>query len=219
MRSSERYRIETNSAFFHMKLTARQQEILTFIGNFQRAQKVPPSTRTIQKHFGFRAQTTVVTHLKSIAAKGALEQLGDGGSWGAKINAVQALLDLPVYGEIPAVLPSDEEQWRGEKISVDPRLFKVRATSRLWGLRIKGDSVIDAHIRDGDIAIFQQREPRIGEIIAALVDETTVTLRRLMIARGRKILRAANARYPDIMIASRLDCNGVMIGLIRNGSL
>jgi len=202
-----------------MKLTARQQEILTFIGNFQRAQKVPPSTRMIQRHFGFSAQTTVVTHLKSLAAKGALEQLGDGGSWGAKTNAVQALLDLPVYEEISAVLPPDEEQWRGKKISVDPRLLKVRANARLWALRIKNNEMIDAHIRDGDIGIFQQREPRIGEIIAAFVDETTVTLRRLMIARGRKILRAANSKYPDILPARRIECPGVMIGLIRNGSL
>ena len=202
-----------------MKLTLRQEEILAFISDYQRDEKVPPSTRTIQKHFGFTAQTTVVTHLRALTRKGALEQLGNGGSWGAKTNAVQALLDLPVFGEIPAGFPSSEEQWKGERISIDPKLFKVRATARLWALRIKGDSMVDAHIRDGDIGIFQYREPRMGEIIAALVDDTTVTLKRLMISRGRKILRAANAKYTDIVPANRLECQGVMIGLVRNGSL
>jgi len=201
-----------------MKLTLRQEEILSFIDDYQRAEKVPPSTRTIQKHFGFNSQTTVVTHLKALSAKGVLEQLGSG-SWGVKTNTVQALLDLPIYGEIPAGFPSSEEQWTGEKISIDPRLFKVRATARLWALRIKGDSMIGAHIKDGDIGIFQQREPHFGEIIAALVDETTVTLKRLMLARGRKILRSANIKFPDILPASRLECQGVLIGLIRNGSL
>jgi len=218
MRSNERLNIGANSSFFHMKLTSRQQEILAFIGAYQRAEKIPPSTRMIQKQFGFKAQTTVVTHLKSLAAKGALEQLGDGGSWGATGNSVQALLDLPVHGEIPANPPSSGERWGGEKISIDPKLFKVRTTARLWALRIKGDSLIDAHIRDGDMGIFQEREPRIGEIIAARVDDTTVTLRRLMIVRGRKVLRAA-ARYPDITPVSRLECSGVLIGLVRNGSL
>ena len=202
----------------HLKLTSRQEEILSFITDHQRAAKVPPSTRTIQKRFGFDSQTTVVRHLKSLAAKGAIEKLGDG-SWGSKANAVQSFLDLPLYGEIPAGIPSPEEQWSGEKISIDPRLFKVRATARLWALRIRGESLIDAHIRDGDIGIFEQREPRLGEIIAALVDNTTVTLKRLMIARGRKILRSANINFSDIVPAIRLESQGVLIGLIRNGSL
>lgn len=201
-----------------MKLTSRQEEMLAFISDYQRAEKMPPSTRTIKNHFGFGSQTTVMSHLKALAAKGVLEQLGDG-SWGAKANTVQTLLDLPIFGEIPAGGLAVKEQDAGERISVDPKLFGIHATARLWALRIKGDSMTGACIRDGDIGIFEHREPRMGEIIAALVDDTTVTLKRLMVVRGRKVLRAANSRYPDIIPLSRMECQGVLVGLIRNRAL
>jgi repressor LexA len=75
--------------------------------------------------------------------------------------------------------------------------------------------MIDAQIRSGDIGIFEQREPRIGDIIAALVNETTVTLKRLVEVKGKRILRAENKNYPDIIPVSGLECQGVLIGMIR----
>lgn len=73
--------------------------------------------------------------------------------------------------------------------------------------------MMDAHIIDGDIAIIEQREARPGEIIAALVDETTTTLKRFVKERERIILRAANPHYPDIESAT-LSCQGVLVCLI-----
>lgn len=199
-----------------MALTPRQEEILAFISDFQRENKVPPSTRVIQKQFGFGSQTTVMRHLGALANKGSLEQLGDG-TWGAKVNEVQTVFSLSIFGEIPAGLPTSEEQKPDEKISVDPALFGISDSrkEKLWGLRIKGDSMMNAQIRDGDIGVFEYREPRVGEIIAALVDETTVTLKRLVQVRGRRILRAENKKYPDIVPAVKLECQGVLVGLIR----
>ncbi|MFA5263707.1 MAG: transcriptional repressor LexA [Opitutaceae bacterium] len=202
-----------------MQLTERQEEILAFISEYQRNQKVPPSTRIIQKHFGFGSQTTVVRHLDALASKGALEQLADG-AWGAKANAIQAVFELPIYGEIPAGTPSAQEQQQLRSVALDPALFGVRPSRHhlLWGLDIKGDSMIGAQIRDGDIGIFERREPRIGEIVAALVNETTVTLKRLVEVGGRKILRAENKKYSDIVPSSGLECQGVLVGVIRNRS-
>ena len=85
----------------------------------------------------------------------------------------------------------------------------------VWGLRVSGDSMINAHILDGDLAILARREPRPGDIIAALVDETTTTLKRLVLVRGRPVLRAENKRYRDIVPERRLESQGVMVGLIR----
>jgi repressor LexA len=75
--------------------------------------------------------------------------------------------------------------------------------------------MINAHICDGDIGIFERREARPDDIIAALVDGTSTTLKRLVLVGGRAILRAENKRYADIIPAEGLECQGVLIGLIR----
>lgn len=200
-----------------MQLTERQEEVLAFISEYQRENKVPPSTRIIQKHFGFSSQTSVVRILAALASKAVLEQLADG-AWGAKANEIQSLFALPIYGEIPAGVPSLEEQQYLRTVNIDPDLFGVRSTRAhlLWGLKIKGDSMIGAHIQDGDVGVFERREPRTGEIIAALVNETTVTLKRLVEVRGKRVLRAENKKYPDIVPVSGLECQGVLVGVIRS---
>jgi repressor LexA len=74
--------------------------------------------------------------------------------------------------------------------------------------------MVDAHIVDGDLVILERREPRPGDIVAALVDETTTTLKRLVRAGGRLVLRAENKRYKDI-VPERLESQGVVVGVIR----
>ena len=197
-------------------LTDRQEEILTFISDYQLENTVPPSTRVVQKHFGFGSQTSVIRHLKSLAAKKAVEQLSDG-SWGVKAKEVQArLFDLAVYGTIPAGLPAMQEQAPVRTMGVDLSVFGVRRPRRhqVWGLEIGGDSMIGAHICSGDIGIFERREPRVGEIVAALVDGGT-TLKRLVKVQERLVLRAENPRYPDIVPAEQLESQGVLIGVVR----
>ncbi|MCU0792182.1 MAG: transcriptional repressor LexA [Opitutaceae bacterium] len=202
-------------------LTARQEEILDFIRSHQLAQGIPPSTRVIQKRFGFASQNSVMTHLRALAAKGAVDQFGDG-SWGVRAAELQGMLDLPIYGAIPAGLPDQREQQPIETLALPPATFGLRTprpgaspASTLWGLRISGDSMIGAQIQDGDIGIFERREPRPGEIIAALVDGVSTTLKRLVKTKDGLALRAENPRYPDIHPQERLECQGVLVGLIR----
>lgn len=198
-------------------LTERQQAVLDFIRDRQQSRGVPPSSREIQRHFGFKSQNAAVCHLRALAAKGMIDRL-DGRTWGLRAREIQThLFELPVYGTIPAGLPAMQEQSPEESVSVDPALFGVRpgARSRLWALRVSGDSMIDAHILDGDLAVLERREPRVGDIIAALVDETTTTLKRLVTVRGRPVLRAENKRYRDIIPERGLESQGVLLGLIR----
>jgi repressor LexA len=79
---------------------------------------------------------------------------------------------------------------------------------------VQGDSMINAHILDGDLVVLERREARPGDIIAALVDETTTTLKRLVLVDGRMILRAENKLYHDI-VPERLETQGVLVGVIR----
>ncbi|MFY9923402.1 MAG: transcriptional repressor LexA [Opitutaceae bacterium] len=200
-------------------MTERQEQILEFIRQFQREKGVPPSSREIQRKFQFSSQSTVIGHLRALANKGQIEQLA-GRTWGLRASAVQAqLFEISVFGSIPAGLPAMQEQAPDEKIAIDPSLFGVRRAGPhlVWALRVHGDSMVDAHILDGDLVVLERREPREGDIIAALVDETTTTLKRLIHLRGRPVLRAANKRYRDIVPERRLESQGVLVGLIRRG--
>lgn len=197
-------------------MTERQQEILEFIRDYQQEHDLPPSTRVIQKHFGFSSQNSVMSHLRALAQKQQLSKLDDR-KWGLQAHEAQGrLFKLPLYGSIPAGQPAMQEQTAEEMLTVDPRLFGVRRAkaSQCWALRVQGDSMIGAHIIDGDLVILERRDPKPGDIIAALVDETTTTLKRLVKAGGRFILRAENKRYPDI-IPERLESQGVLVGVIR----
>jgi repressor LexA len=102
-------------------------------------------------------------------------------------------------------------------LRVDAAAFGVPESRRknLWALRVTGDSMIGANIQSGDLGIFERREPHPGDIIAALVDGTSTTLKRLVKVRGQLVLRAENKNYADIVPTERLECQGVMVGLVR----
>ncbi len=196
-------------------MTENQQATLDFIGAYKEANRVPPSTRMIQRHFGYGSQTSVIRMLHALAAAGHVEQLANG-AWDLKGAEVQLHFAVSVYGDIPAGLPAMREQEPLEKVRVDPRMFGVRnpRPDHFWALRVKGDSMVNAAILDGDLVLMVRRDPRPGDIIAALVDETEVTLKRLVREGRRLILRAANPRFPDLR-PRKIEAQGVMVGVIR----
>ena len=196
-------------------LTERQEEVLDFVNEYQRAHGVAPSTREIARTFGC-SQPTVLKHLQSLAHKRQLDKLADG-KWGLRAAQVQGHLFLaPVFGSIPAGLPAMQEQQPEDTVAIDPALFGVRSARKdnFWFLRVTGDSMTGAHIHDGDLVALVRREPKPGDIIAALVDETTTTLKIFLKEKGRALLRAANPRYADIF-PQQLESQGVVVGVLR----
>jgi len=79
---------------------------------------------------------------------------------------------------------------------------------------VRGDSMIGADISDGDLVILENREPRPGAVVAALIDGET-TLKRYLHQRGRPYLKAENPRFPDLLPARELIIQGVMVALVR----
>lgn len=200
-------------------LTEKQEAILDYVRAVQAELGMPPSTRDIQRQFGYASQNAAMNHLRALAKKGVIEQI-NGRTWGLKARLVQTqLFTIPIYGSIPAGRPVSEEQSADETIQLDPALFGLpsQRAAKLWGLRVRGDSMVDAHILDGDLAILEHREPRAGDIIAALVDETETTLKRLLFRAGAAILHPENPRYADIVPERGLECQGVLVGLVRRG--
>ena len=129
---------------------------------------------------------------------------------------VDSTCEVPLLGRIAAGAPIDVSDDR-ETITV-PRflLGRVRPT-RVYALRVTGDSMIDEHICDGDIALIENRtEARDGEIVVALVEGAKATLKRLYRFGTEVELRPANAQHAPIrMHASKVAVQGIFRGLLR----
>ena len=204
---------------FKMKLTARQQEILDFLQSVHRKSGIMPSTREIQEHFGFASQTAAVSHLRALEKKGAIIkrdrkarslQLADAADR-------EPIVDVPIYGAIPAGYADDTKPETDGTLSVDVRSMGLSERSKAYALKVRGESMIDAHIMDGDHVVLEYREPRDQDIVAALIDGET-TLKRF-VSNGRKpYLKAENEMFPDLYPAQELLIQGVMVGLVRGAT-
>ncbi len=204
-----------------MKLTDRQQEVLDYLQSEHRRTGIMPSTREIQEYFGFASQTAAVSHLRALERKGAiLRREGDENRRRARClifaDAVdrEPIVDVPVYGSIPAGYSDDTEPVSDGLVSVDVRSLGVSERSKVYALKVRGESMIGAHIMDGDHVILEERAPRDQDIVAALIDGET-TLKRYVVAGRRPYLKAENPAYPDIIPAHELVIQGVMVGLVR----
>ena len=194
-------------------LTARQQQVLSFIDKQQREKGLPPTTREIQAHFGFRSQTAAMNHLRGLAKKGAIHK-SPGKARAAVVPRPVRENRIPFLGSIPAGLAVEATAETDEALELDLRLFGQASPRGVFALRVRGDSMINAQIADGDWVILQQKPPREGDIVAALIDGE-VTLKRYALVGGKPRLVAENPRYPDLIPAADLQVQGVMIGLIR----
>lgn len=200
-------------------LTKRQQEFLDFLKLSQSKNGLMPSTREIQAHFGFASQTAAMSHLRALERKGVILRLP------GKARAVvfpedlerEEVIDIPIYGSIAAGMAEAVEEQKEGCLSIDIASLGIPRHARTFALKVRGESMIEAHICDGDTVILEFREPRHMDIVAALIDGET-TLKRFIVDRGRPFLRAENENYPDLIPARELIVQGVMVGLLRQGN-
>jgi len=196
-------------------LTDRQKGILEFIQTEQREKGITPSTREIQHHFGYASQTSVMQYLGALERKGFLNRHARKAR--ALITPVQKvrITDIPIYGQIPAGMATLTEQNIEGHVSLDMGSVNASKNGRTFALRVRGDSMIDAHILDGDLVILEDRKDvQNGDIVAALIDGET-TLKRYVMEHGRPYLKAENPLFPDLVPARELRIQGVMISLVR----
>jgi repressor LexA len=194
-------------------LTKRQQEILSYVQTHQREHGVVPSQREIQAHFGFASVNAVDCHLAALEKKGALVR-HHGMARGLVLPHVHPVLDIPIFGTIPAGPPSANEQMADGHLAIDPALFKLRPREEVYSLRVRGDSMEGAGIQDGDLVVMVCRPPKHRDIVGALVDGES-TLKRLVINRGRPVLMPENPKYRPIVATEELLIQGVYVGHVR----
>ena len=194
-----------------MKLTPRQQEILDFIRNTLEALGAPPTRMEISSAFGFASPNAAEDHLKALAKKGAIN-LEPGSARG--IRLVEQL-GLPLIGSVAAGSPILAVENVQARYAFDAGMFNPRAD---FLLKVRGLSMIDAGIFDGDlIAVHKTNQARDGEIVVARIDEE-VTVKRLERGQNQIRLIAENPDFAPIVINPgevEFAIEGVAVGLIR----
>lgn len=200
-----------------MALTKRQREILTFLETQIQSQGYAPSFEEIAERFSFQSLATVHEHLTNLERKGyirrtynesrSIEVLPPKGTSGAT--------EIPVLGQVAAGLPIEAVS-HGETISVPDGMLVRRGPN--YALKVRGDSMIDDHIVDGDVVVVHGRQTaENGEMVIALVNGSEATVKRYYREAGGWVrLQPANPtmqplRFPE----SDLMIQGVVVGVIR----
>ena len=192
-------------------LTPRQQEILDFIRNTLESLGAPPTRAEIASAFGFASHNAAEEHLKALAKKGIII-LEPGSARG--IRLVEQL-GLPLIGSVAAGSPILAVENVQRRYTVDASLFQPRAD---FLLRVRGLSMIDAGILDGDLlAVHRSSEARNGQIVVARLDDE-VTVKRFRQQGGTVELIAENPDFEPIVVdseAQTLAIEGIAVGVIR----
>ena len=200
------------------RLTARQQQILDWIRGHLEATGMPPTRAEIAAGLGFSTASSAEDHLQALAKKGALE-LTPGAARGLRLKDIPGMPvqgTLPLVGRVAAGSPLLAVENVEAHYRVDPGLFAPRAD---YLLRVRGQSMQDAGIVDGDLlAVHKTGDARSGQVVVARLGEE-VTVKRLQ-RRGREItLVAENPDFAAIVVDPKkgFAIEGVAVGLIRGG--
>ena len=180
-------------------LTVRQREVLEFINGYIEHHRYPPAIRELAEHFSISIRAAY-DHLKALRKKGyvrsaegrsrSLEVLDDGSD-----ERRHRLVRIPLLGRVAAGAPLFAEENVVRTIAVSDELL---GSGPCFALRVRGDSMCDAGILDGDIAIVRRQEDADnGDIVVAMIEEAA-TLKRFFRERNRIRLQAENAAYPPI---------------------
>jgi len=206
------------------QLTARQRQILDWIRAYLESTGMPPTRAEIASGLGFSTPSSAEDHLQALARKGAIEML-PGASRGLRLKDFPGMPvqgTLPLVGRVAAGNPILASENIEGRYRVDPALFSPRAD---YLLRVRGQSMRDAGILDGDLlAVHRTVEARSGQIVVARIGAASgdeVTVKRLR-KRGREIvLLPENSAFEPIVVDPRTTpfaIEGVGVGLIRSGS-
>jgi SOS regulatory protein LexA len=168
-----------------------------------------PSYATIGGLLGLRSKSSVAALVARLKLAGYLESTPDRRLAPTKRFFARPLAETPVR----AGLPDPVEDGEADAVTIDDYLIERPSSTVL--VRVKGDSMEDAGILDGDLVVVEKRAAaQKGEIVVAIVDNQ-FTLKRLDLEAGRFVLKPENKAYPIIRPEGALEIFGVMIGLVR----
>jgi repressor LexA len=200
-----------------MPLTKRQREILSFLSGYHEANGYAPSFEEIASQFNYNSLATVHEHLSNLERKGYIKRSYN------ESRAIEILpseaypkaVELPLLGLVAAGLPI-EAMTVNETISV-PDDF-VRRSGDHYVLRVRGNSMIDEQIRDGDfVVVNERRSVDNGEMVIAMLSGSSATVKKFYRERdGRIRLQPANETMDPIYVHENdISIQGVVVGVLR----
>lgn len=205
-------------------LTPSQRQVLDYIRERCELSGMPPSFRDIQAHFGYRAVGTVQDHVKALVKKGFLERPKSrrlARSLMPRDFQPATAKRVPVYGQVAAGSPREAEQLEIGTLVIEnlahssspsrPRISKPQT----FGLKVKGESMIEAGILEDDTLIVEPGVPvRSGDIVVALIDGES-TVKRYLVVEQEVFLVPENRSMKPIKVTGPLQIQGKVVGLQR----
>ncbi len=195
-------------------LTRRQRAILEHLRESRERQAHPPTLDELCRELGLRSRGSLHKHVQALVKAGHLEPLS-GKQRGVRLREAgqDHLLSLPLPGRIAAGRPIEALE-NPQELQV-PR--QLRGKGRCYVLQVRGDSMIDEGILDGDWVVVEQRDhARDGEIVVALIDGEEATLKRIEQTPSACILHPANPNLAPLSYApERVRIQGVVTGQMR----
>lgn len=175
------------------RLSPKQAETLAYIEESLSRYGRPPTYRDIARHFGYEAVGTVQDHVRALVKKGFLKK-EEGVSRSFSPTHRAESRDVPILGSVPAGKPIEAVESRMGSISIPAGRWR----GELYALKVVGESMRDAGILDGDLAIVAKgAEARDGDIVVAMIDGEA-TVKTLEKRAGRVRLLPANPRFSPI---------------------
>jgi repressor LexA len=199
-----------------MVLTHRQREVYDFICRFSEANSYAPTIAEIRAHLGLRSPASVHQLISALEREELIRRIPNA-SRGIEIvkqASSEQACEIPLLGAVAAGHPI-EAILSQEVVAIPPDLL---GRGRTFALRVRGDSMIDEHIRDGDFVIVESRQTaENGQTVVALIDGNDATVKRFYREGNHIRLEPANPAYKPIIVkpSERVSIQGVVIGVIR----
>ncbi|MCL4354118.1 transcriptional repressor LexA [Patescibacteria group bacterium] len=202
-------------------LYKKEREVLEFVAQFQRQYGYSPILSEIAKATGHRSNSTVHTLIKSLVEKGYIQKV-DGNTRTLKIvdekvkvslMGSHPAIELPLMGYIAAGRPLEPHTDPNATFFVSASLLSGQKTA--YVLQVKGESMIEDGILDGDYVVIEKVQEAInGDIVVAIVDDSLATLKKFYKENGRVVLKPANSTMNPIY-PTQLTIQGKVVGLVR----
>ncbi|NIR31839.1 MAG: transcriptional repressor LexA [Gammaproteobacteria bacterium] len=195
------------------RLTRRQQAVLDYLRDHARAHAQAPTLDELCRGLGLRSRGSLHKHVQALARLGLIEPMA-GRQRGVRLTERAGAEDVAFVGYIAAGRPIEALE-NPEPMNIPDLL---RSPRRCYVLRVRGDSMRDAGILDGDWVVVEAREhARNGEIVVALVDGEEATLKRIEQRPGAVMLHPANSALEPVSYApARVQIQGVVVGQMRS---
>jgi len=198
-------------------LTERQQEIYEFIRSVIDRRGIPPTMREIGEQFAIRSTNGVEGHLAALEDRGLItRERGKSRSIVLRADGNPAVA-VPLLGRVAAGLPVLAPENREGEVMIDPGVFSLRNTRDLFALHVRGNSMIEAHILEGDtLLVHAQKTARDGDIVVALVDGEATVKRFFQEKTGVRLQPENRDMKPIMLDRGEFLIVGKAVGVLRN---